>query len=285
MILQILDVSAILLIAGLGELISERSGVLNIGVEGMMIMGSLSSIVFSKMTGNPWIGLLMAMIGGGVLSILHGILSISFNVEQTVSGMGIWLFGIGLTAYVGSAFTGTHSHVIPAVVWGLTPLFFIALALVPLAWFLLFKTSFGLNIRTVGEDPSVAEVLGINIKKIRYICVFIGGMLAGLSGAYLSLVYAPIWSRRVTAGRGWLALSLVAFSLWRPFILLLGSFMFGFLWIFSIKLQFLVALPTSLLRTIPFVSAIITLIIISSERFGARLRQPAALGKPYIPEK
>lgn len=285
MLLEICNVSAIFLLAGLGELIDERSGVLNIGVEGMMVTGALFSIIITEITGNPWIGSIGGTIFGGALGLLHGILSIWFNVSQVVSGTGIWLFGIGLTAYIGAAYTGAHSMTIKPVAWGLTPLFFLTLGLVPLTWFILFRTSFGLALRTVGEDPTVAEVLGIKIRRIRFICVIIGGLLSGLAGAYLSLVYTPIWSRGMTAGRGWLALTLVYFSMWRPFLMLLGSFMFGLLWVLSIKLQLIVAAPSALLRTIPYLSAIITLTIISSERFGARFREPAALGKPYIPEK
>ncbi len=280
----VLNASVVFLFAGLGELLSQRSGVLNIGVEGLMLMGGLTAFAATAITGNFWIGVLAGLIGGGILGLIHAVLSISFGVSQVISGTGIWIFSLGLTSYIGSGFTGSLKITLDNIL-GFNPLFFIGLALVPIFWFTISKTRFGLRVRAVGENPSGADAMGINVKRIRYMCVFIGGVMGGLSGAYLTLVHSALWSSNVTSGRGWIALALVIFSMWRPFLLLMGAVFFGALWILGFYLQTVIPnAPYLLLQMIPYVSTIIVLILMSFERFRKGARAPAALGKAYFRE-
>jgi len=282
-----LTASMFFLLPALGELFDQRSGVLNIGLEGMILMGVLAAVATSTETGNVWLGVVAGMAAGGLMGLIHGFLSISLKVNQVVSGTGIWILGVGLTTYYGLAYVGPVKHTIAPIIGGLTPLFFVGLALVPIFWFILSKTSFGLRVRSVGENPSVAEVSGINISRTRYIGVLVGGMLSGLAGAYLILAYAPSWSISwrvpVTEGRGFIALALVFFSMWRPFLLLVGSFAFGTLWIMGWYLQtVLPGIPIHIFRMIPYLVTVAILVLISTERFRKRAGTPAALGKPYF---
>lgn len=282
----ILQASMIFLFASLGEVFDERSGVLNIGLEGMMLVGALTSIIVSETTANPWIGVLAGMAAAGFLAFAHGIMAVSLKVSQVVSGTGVWLFGLGITTYFGAKFIGPVQNTIDITIAGFTPLFYIGLLLVPILWFVIFKTSFGLRVRTVGEDPAVAEAAGINVIRTRHICVVTGGLLAGLSGAYLALVYTGVWSEHLTLGRGWIALAIVAFSFWRPFLTLAGSIGFGALWVAALKLQGQIPyLSTNLLKLLPYLLTAIVLVIMSLERFRTKIGPPAALTKPYFPEE
>jgi len=288
--IMVLQASIVFLFPALGELFDQRSGVLNIGLEGMVLVGALAAVATSDETGNPWLGVVAGMAAGGLLGLIHGFLAISLKVNQVVSGTGIWILGVGLTTYYGLAYVGPVEHALSPILGKLTPLFFVGLALVPLFWVILFKTSFGLRVRSVGEDPSVAEASGINVSRTRYIGVLIGGILSGLAGAYLILVYSPTWSISwrvpITEGRGFIALALVFFSMWRPLLLLAGSFLFGTLWIAGWYLQtVLPGVPVHILRMIPYLVTAAILVIISTERFRKRAGAPAALGKPYSPEE
>lgn len=288
-----IQASMIFIFAATGELLSQRSGVLNVGLEGLMLAGALAAFLVAGAVGNPWIGLAAGMVAGGGIGFLHGVLSILLRADQVVSGMGIWIFVLGLTTYIGQPFAGPLKEAgrFEEVVAGLTPMSFIGVVIVLAVWFVLFKTKYGLWIRSTGEDPSVAEVSGLSVMKIRYACVTVGGVLGGLSGAYLALVYNPIWSPNPTMGRGWIALAIVFFSMWRVEFLLLGSFLFGFLWHFALSpAVILTGLPTlsyHFYRMIPFVATILVLVVISSERISRSLgaARPAALGKPYIHEE
>lgn len=281
-----LQASMVFLFAAIGELFDERSGVLNIGLEGMMLVGALTSIVVSQAFGNPWIGVLAAMGAAGLLAFTHGMMAVQFRVSQVVSGTGVWLFGLGATTYLGSDYIGPVKYTIDTTIAGFTPLFYIGLALVPLFWFIIFKTSFGLRVRTVGEKPEVAEAAGIDVLRTRHICVIVGGMLAGISGAYLALVYTGVWSEHLTLGRGWIALAIVAFSFWRPFIALAGSIGFGSLWVASLRLQGEIPyLSTNLLKLMPYLLTAIVLVLMSLERFRTKIGPPGALTKPYFPEE
>lgn len=283
MINIMLDASWVFLFAALGELFSQRSGVLNIGVEGLMLAGALSAYATANITGNPWIGVVAGLIAGGILGLAHAVLSISLGVSQVISGTGIWIFSLGLTTYIGTGFTGASRVSIEANILGFTPLFFLGLALVPIFWFVISKTRFGLRVRAVGEDPSAAEATGINVTRTRYICVLIGGIMGGLSGSYLTLVHISLWSGGMTAGRGWIALALVIFAMWKPFLLLLGALFFGTLWITGFYLQSVIPnAPYLLLQMIPYVATIIVLVLMSFERFRRGVRAPAALGKAYF---
>ena len=199
-----LDTSTIFLIAGLGELIGQRSGVLNVGIEGVMLFGATLGFITAQTTGSYLLGFLVAIAIGGLLGLLHGFFSITLGGDQVVSGMGIWILGLGLTTYIGSPYTGPLGLERIPTIFGLSPFFYVGIALAVITWFVLFKTSLGLKIRSVGENPAVAEVSGISVAKTRYLTVIIGGMLMGFAGAIYSLDYNPGWSYNFLLGWGFM---------------------------------------------------------------------------------
>lgn len=284
-----LEVATILLLAAIGELLDERSGVLNVGIEGLMLFGAAFGFVVALDWG-LLAGLIVGVLIGGIFGFLHALLSITLKVDQVISGMGIWLFAMGFVTYWADRYSGPLPlGVTSPRIYGLSPMFFLAVAVVLAIWFIFSRTHLGLKIRSVGENPIAAEVSGVNVSRIRYLCTTIGGMLAGLAGAFLSLTYLGAWSHLPTMGLGWVALALVMFSLWRPMILFGGALLFGFVWMFAISPETIYAgfpAPLPLMRMLPFVVTVILLVIISTERFRRKwaLAKPEALGKPYIKE-
>ncbi|MFO7952156.1 MAG: ABC transporter permease [Bacillota bacterium] len=280
-----LDASIVLAIAALGELIGQRSGVLNVGIEGVLLFGATAGFIVAQTTGDHMNGFLAAIALGALIGLLHGVFSISLGVDQVVSGMGIWILGFGLTTYIGSPYTGPLGMGRISRIGGLPPFFYVAAALIILTWFVLNKTSLGLKIRSVGENPEVAEVSGISVVRIRYQCVIVSGMLMGLAGAVYSLSYNPVWSYNLIMGWGFIALALVFFSMWNPFILLGGSVLFGALWQLALNPEFVLPgiMSRYLWRTVPFVITLAALVFMSTRwfrtRFGAA--KPEALGMPY----
>lgn len=280
-----LNASTIFTIAALGEIIGQRAGILNVGMEGVMLFGATIGFMVAKTTGNYLLGFLAGIAIGGLIGLLHGFFSITLGGDQVVNGMGIWILGFGLTAYIGYPFTGPLGlERIPDLA-GLSPFFFLSLALILLTWFILFKTHLGLKVRSVGEDPSVAEVSGINVTRTRYLSVITAGMLMGLSGAIYALDYNPVWNYNFLMGWGFIALALVFFSMWNPLLLLGGSILFGVLWQLSLNPELLFANVFSryLWRTAPFVITILTLVAMSTKWFSSRwgAARPAALGQSY----
>lgn len=284
-----LEIATILLLAAIGELLDERAGVLNVGIEGLMLFGAAAGFLATLQWG-LLAGFIIGTIVGGLFGLLHAVLSITLKVNQVVSGMGIWLFAMGFVTYWADRYSGPLPlGMTSPEIYGLSPMFFLALAIVFVIWFILSRTHLGLKIRAVGEDPLTAEVSGVNVVRIRYLCTTVGGLLAGLAGAFLSLTYLGVWSHLPTMGLGWVALALVMFSLWRSLILLAGALIFGFIWQFAISPESIYAgipAPLPLLRMLPFAATIILLTVISSERFRRKwaLAKPAALGLPYIKE-
>jgi ABC-type uncharacterized transport system permease subunit len=287
-LIRSLDASTIFTIAALGELIGQRSGVLNVGIEGVMLFGATLGFVTAQTTGSYLLGFIVGFAIGGLLGLLHGFFSITLGGDQVVSGMGIWILGFGLTTYIGSPYTGPLGMDRIPSVFGLSPFFFIGLALVVITWFVLSKTSLGLRIRSVGENPAVAEVSGINVARTRYLCVVGGGMLMGFAGAIYSLDYNPVWSYNFLMGWGFIALGLVFFSMWNPFILLGGSLLFGTLWQLSLNPQLVLpgVFSRYIWRTVPFVITIFVLLLMATKWFRTRwgAAKPEALGQPYIKE-
>jgi simple sugar transport system permease protein len=280
-----LNASTIFTIAALGEIIGQRAGILNVGMEGVMLFGATIGFMVAKTTGNYLLGFLAGIAIGGLIGLLHGFFSITLGGDQVVNGMGIWILGFGLTAYIGYPFTGPLGlERIPDLA-GLSPFFFLSLALILLTWFILFKTHLGLKVRSVGEDPSVAEVSGINVTRTRYLSVITAGMLMGLSGAIYALDYNPVWNYNFLMGWGFIALALVFFSMWNPLLLLGGSILFGALWQISLNPELLFANVFSryIWRTAPFVITILALVIMSTKWFSSRwgAARPEALGLPY----
>ena len=283
-----LEASTIFTFAALGELIDQRSGVLNVGIEGVMLFGATLGFIAAQSTESYLLGFLVGIAIGGLLGFLHGFFSVTLGGDQVVVGMGIWILGFGLTTYIGNPYTGPLGMERIPTILGLSPFFYIGIALVVVSWFVLSKTSLGLRIRSVGENPSVAEVSGIDVTKTRYLCATIGGMLAGLSGAIYSLFYNPVWNYNFLMGWGFIALALVFFSMWNPLILLGGSLLFGTLWQLSLNPQLVLpgVLSRYIWRTVPFVITIGVLLIISTKWFRTRwgAAKPEALGQPYAKE-
>jgi ABC-type uncharacterized transport system permease subunit len=283
-----LEASTIFTFAALGELIGQRSGVLNVGIEGVMLFGATLGFITAQTTGNYMVGFIVGIAVGALLGLLHGFFSITLGGDQVVSGMGIWILGFGLTTYIGNPYTGPLGmERIPAF-FGLSPFFYLGLALVVITWFVLSKTSLGLRIRSVGENPSVAEVSGVSVAKARYLCVITSGMLMGLGGAIYGLDYNPVWNYNFLMGWGFIALALVFFSMWNPWILLGGSLLFGTLWQLSLNPQLVLPgiLSRYIWRTVPFVITLVVLLTMSTKWFRTKwgAAKPEALGLPYLKE-
>jgi ABC-type uncharacterized transport system permease subunit len=287
-LIRSLDASTIFTIAALGELIGQRSGILNVGIEGVMLFGATLGFIVAQSTGSYLLGFIVGIAIGGLLGLLHGFFSITLGGDQVVSGMGIWILGFGLTTYLGSPFTGPLGMERIPTILGVSPFFFVGILLVITVWFVLSKTSLGLRIRSVGENPAVAEVSGIDVAKTRYLCVISAGMLMGFAGAIYSLDYNPVWSYNFLLGWGFIALALVFFSMWNPFILLAGSLLFGTLWQLSLNPQLVLPglFSRYIWRTVPFVITVGVLLLMATKWFRTRwgAATPEALGQPYIKE-
>ena len=301
----------VLLFAALGEILSERAGVLNLGVEGMMLIGAMSAFSTTIATGNPWIGVLVAMLVAGLLSQIHAFIVITLQADQVVSGLALTLLGAGISLVLGEGLSkaGTVSLMpnfsIPLLsqIPILGPIFFtnqsvlvyIGYLLTPLAWYYINHTRPGLHLRAVGEYPSAADALGISVFRMRYFYVFVGGMLAGLAGATISLAVAPGWfSELTTGGQGWIAVGLVIFAQWDPIRAAIGSYAFGALRRLILDIQGPLLLFGAdnpfyynpylgfFLQMLPYAFTVIVLVIGSREAIRKRLGAPAALGNPYI---
>ncbi len=283
-----LDASTVFTIAALAELIGQRSGILNVGIEGVMLFGATLGFIVAQTTGDYLLGIIVAIAIGGIIGLIHGFFSITLGGDQVVSGKGIWIFGFGLTTYIGNPYTGPLNLPRIAKIGGASPFFYIAGALIIIVWFVLTKTSLGLKIRSVGENPSVAEVSGISVSKIRYLCVVTSGMLMGLAGAVYALDYNPVWNYNFIMGWGFIALALVFFSMWNPIILLGGSVLVGALWQLALNPQFVLPgiMSRYLWRTVPFGITIAALLVMSTKWFRTRwgAAKPEALGLPYKKE-
>ncbi|HHW61526.1 MAG TPA: ABC transporter permease [Syntrophomonadaceae bacterium] len=289
-----------ILYAALGELITERSGILNLGVEGMMLVGAVLGFIFTSNTGNHWYGLLAAMVGGALMALIHAFISITLRGNQVVSGLALTMFGTGISGFLGKSYQGMpivdpfRPVVIPFLgdIPVLGPIFFrhdvlvyISLLLAFVLWYILFRTHWGLSIRAVGENPAAADAVGINVSRVRYLCTILGGILAGLGGAYISLAYAPSWQENMTAGRGWIAVALVIFALWNPLRGILGSYLFGGIEALTFRLQTAgISISSFFLAMLPYLLTILVLVLVT-----IRLRQeagaPAALGVAYDREE
>jgi simple sugar transport system permease protein len=287
-----------LILAGLGELVTERSGVLHLGIEGMMLVGAAVGFMATVASGNPALGMLAAMLAGAAMAALFGFLTLSLLANQVATGLALTIFGVGLSALLGVDYQGHPITGLATVIWpGLSqsgllvqqlllidPLVILALVL-PFAvqWFIA-RTRAGLVIRAVGESHDVAFALGYPVIRIRYLCVLFGGAMSGLAGAYLSLAYTPMWTENMVAGRGWIALALVVFSTWKPVMLALGALLFGFVTIAQFQAEALgIDVPPQLLATLPYLATIVVLVLISRDATRTKLNAPAALGRAFHP--
>ncbi|MDX6696323.1 MAG: ral nucleoside transport system permease protein [Blastocatellia bacterium] len=277
-----------LLLAALGGLFSERSGVINIALEGLMLAGAFTAAAVTYFVGNPWVGLLAGVAAGVLLASVHAVASIRFKADQVVSGTAINILMLGAPAFVsGALFASTGSTPqIPKenlVPW--TPIVLAFVVLVPLTWYVLYRTPFGLRLRAVGENPEAADAAGINVKRLRYTAVLISGALAALGGAYLSIGQSSLFTRNMTSGRGFIALAALIFGKWRPVQTMLACLLFGFTEAVAIQLQGVKMpsgdeIPNQFIQIIPY---LLTIIVLAG--FIGHSRAPRALGIPYEKEK
>ncbi|MGF9691429.1 MULTISPECIES: ABC transporter permease [unclassified Rhizobium] len=299
-LLTIITAATPLVIAAIGELVTERAGVLNLGVEGMMIMGAVCAFAGSYLTGVPLIGVACGILGGALFSLLFGFLTLTLVTNQVATGLALTILGLGLSGQLGESFVGIPGVKLqPIVVPLLSDIpfvgrllfrqditFYLSIALiVGVNWFL-FKSRTGLKMRAIGDNHASAHALGIHVVRTRYLAVMFGGACAGLAGAQLSLVYTPQWVENMSAGRGWIALALVVFASWRPWRVLAGGYIFGAVGILQLHAQaFGIGIPSQFLSMLPYAVTIVVLIIISHNRRTTLINTPAALGKPFVPDR
>ena len=281
----ILTAATPLLFAALGELVVERSGVLNLGVEGMMVMGAVCGFGAALYSGNPWLGLLAAIAAGMAMSLLFGFLTLTLVSNQVATGLALTLLGLGLSGQIGEAFVGQPGVKLPSI-GGIDPLIPFAVVLTAAVSWFLFRTKWGLVVRAVGDSHASAHALGYGVIKVRYACVLFGGACSGIAGGYLSLVYTPQWIENMTSGRGWIALALVVFASWLPWRVLLGAYLFGTISILSFVVQTKGwGIPSQFLSSLPYLVTIVVLVIISGNRMMMRKNTPASLGRPFVPDR
>jgi simple sugar transport system permease protein len=283
-----------LLLATIGEVICERSGILNLGVEGMLAIGAVSAFIVTFNTGNPWLGLITAIIVTALISGIHAFVSITLQSSQVVSGLALTMLGLGISGLIGKPYIGkplaekmatwpipflSDIPVVGVIFFDHSPFFYMAILLALIAWFVLQHTRLGITIRSAGENPRATETQGINVYKIRYWCVMTGGALAGMAGAHLSTSYSKSWIEGMTAGRGWIVIALTIFALWNPLRAIIGAFLFGGIFVLQYLLQPLGISP-NLLAMLPYLSTLLVLFI-GALRDTRKLNAPAMLAEPY----
>lgn len=299
-LLTVITASTPLVIAAMGELVTERSGVLNLGVEGMMIIGAVCAFAVAQMSGSPLIGVGAGIVGGTAFSLLFAFLTLSLVANQVATGLALTILGLGVSGMLGESFVGVPGVKLQPIAIPLLAdipfvgpllfrqdlIFYLSILLVVgVNWFL-FGTRTGLKLRAIGDNHGSAHTLGIHVIRTRYLAVLFGGACAGLAGAQLSLVYTPQWVENMSAGRGWIALALVVFASWRPWRLLAGGYLFGAVTIGQLHAQaFGIGLPSQLLSALPYAATIVVLVIISQNRRTTLINTPASLGKPFVPDR
>ncbi len=299
-LLSVITASTPLVIAACGELVTERSGVLNLGVEGMMVMGAVIAFMATTTTGSPYIGILAGIAGGALFSLLFGFLTLTLVANQVATGLALTILGIGVSGMLGEAYVGQPGiklqpidiplladiPVIGPLLFRQDLIFYLSVALViGVNWFL-FKSRAGLKLRAVGDSHTSAHALGVGVIRTRYLAVMFGGACAGLAGAQLSLVYTPQWVENMTAGRGWIALALVVFASWRPWRVVAGGYLFGAVSISQLHAQaFGIGVPSQFLSALPYAATVIVLVLISRNRRTTLINTPASLGKSFVPDR
>jgi general nucleoside transport system permease protein len=284
-VLTIVTAATPLLLAALGELVVERSGVLNLGVEGMMVMGAVAGFGAAFLTGSTTLGIAAAIVAGIIMSLLFGFLTLTLVANQVASGLALTLLGLGLSGMIGESFVGQPGVKMPTL-GGIDALVPFSLILTAAVSHVLFRTKLGLIIRAVGNSHQSAHALGYRVIAIRYLSVMFGGACAGLAGAYLSLAYTPQWIENMTAGRGWIALALVVFASWRPLRTLVGAYLFGAVSILGFVVQAMgLGIPSQFLSALPYLVTIVALVVISGNKRLTRANTPACLGQSFVPDR
>lgn len=288
-----------LILAALGVLVNERAGVLNLGVEGMMLVGAVTAFGVGVTSGSLFLGYVAAMSAGAAMALLFGLLTLTLQTNQVATGLALALFGVGLSAFVGQPFVGLPIERVPAVPIPLLAgipvlgpalfrydlLVYLSIALyAAVSWFL-YRSAAGLRLRAIGEAPGVAHSLGYPVVRIRYLAVMFGGATSGLAGAYLSTALTPMWVEGMSAGRGWIVLALVVFATWRPLRVLLGAYLFGGVTVLQLHAQGLgVDVPSEFLSMLPYLATIVVLVLICRNPKTILLNQPASLGRSFHPD-
>jgi ABC-type uncharacterized transport system permease subunit len=289
-ILSVMTASTPLLLAATGELVTEKSGVLNLGVEGMMLVGAIVGFATTVHTGSSLLGVVAALFAGMAMSLVFAILTLTFLANQVATGLALTIFGTGLSALVGASYVGTAVEPMARILFGLDALVYLSLiAVFAVAWFLR-RSHRGLVLRAVGDSHDAAHAIGYPVILIRYAATLFGGAMCGLAGGYMSLAYSTSWAENMTAGRGWIALALVVFATWRPVWLLVGAYLFGGIMYGSLAIQAAgaiwlfgqpVVVPSQLVSALPYLATIVVLVVISRDKVKIRLNAPACLGRPF----
>ena len=293
-----LNAGTVLALASLGLLINEKVGIVNLGAEGMMLCAAIAGFATVVHSGNDWLGFAAGMAAGAVLAAIFGVLVIWLNTNQYATGLALSLFGSGFSAFVGIHYTQEHlaarAHFAIPVLGDIPfigpalfrqhPMVYLTIVfMVGLTWFL-YRSRAGLVLRAVGESPESAHALGYPVRRIRLVSVMVGGALCGVAGAYISVVYTPLWVEGMVAGKGWIALALTTFATWRPSRILLGAYLFGGVTMLQFHLQGEgVAISSQLLTMLPYLATIVVLVLISRNPVWIRANMPASLGKPFFP--
>lgn len=295
-LLSVISASTPLLLAATGELVTERAGVLNLGIEGMMLVGAVVGFATAVTFGSATLGIAAAALAGAAMALVFAILTLLLLANQVATGLALTIFGTGLSALMGSGFVGAAAEplrkldlpvlsdlpVLGPILFQQNVLVYASLFLLAgVAWFL-YRTHAGLVLRAVGDSHDSAHAIGYPVVAIRFAATAFGGAMSGLAGAFMSLAYTTMWAENMTAGRGWIALALVVFATWRPARLLLGAYLFGGITILQLHVQGLgLAIPSQFLSMLPYLATILVLVLISRERARIRLNAPACLGKPF----
>jgi simple sugar transport system permease protein len=297
-LLTIITAATPLLLASVGELVVERAGVLNLGVEGMMLMGAACGFAVAIVTGSSTLGAAAGILAGAALAAVFAVMTLGVAANQVASGLALTILGMGLSGLAGTGFVGARRDPAPKlhlpgisalpfigpVLFGQDAFVYASIALLAIVSWFLWRTRAGLTLRAIGDNPDSAHALGHGVLRVRLLAILFGGACAGLAGAYLSLAYTPFWVKGMTAGRGWIALALVVFASWRPMRLLLGAYLFGAVTVLQLHAQgFGLGIPSQLMSSLPYIATVVVLVLISRARsYGAT---PASLGLPFIPNR
>ena len=299
-VLTIITASTPLLLAATGELVTEKAGVLNLGVEGMMLVGAIAAFATAVSTGSGLLAILVGAFSGVAVAGIFAVLTLTFLANQVATGLALTIFGVGLSALIGSSFVGISLEPLPQLnveflstipilgelLFGHDVLVYLSFIMILLAGYFLSKTRSGLILRAVGESHDSAHALGYSVLTVRYLAVLFGGFMSGLAGSYLSLVYTPLWAENMTAGRGWIALALVVFGTWRAGRIAFGAYLFGAITILQLHVQgWGINIASQFMTMLPYIATVIVLVFISSDKIKIRINAPQSIGKVFYPPR
>ena len=299
-VLTIITASTPLLLAATGVLVTEKAGVLNLGVEGMMLVGAIAAFATAVSTGSGLLAILVGAFSGVAVAAIFAVLTLTFLANQVATGLALTIFGVGLSALIGSSFVGISLEPLPQLnveflstipilgelLFGHDLLVYLSFIMILLAGYFLSKTRSGLILRAVGESHDSAHALGYSVLTVRYLAVLFGGFMSGLAGSYLSLVYTPLWAENMTAGRGWIALALVVFGTWRAGRIAFGAYLFGAITILQLHVQgWGINIASQFMTMLPYIATVIVLVFISSDKIKIRINAPQSIGKVFYPPR